>query len=204
MPATSPSVASLRKRIAKLEEEKAQLERDLDVLRANCEKNQQNHEAEVASRILIESRHRTMAERYHMLIAQIPGVVFTCLNDAAWTMELISDKIEDLSGHPASDFIDNAVRTYASIIYKEDIMPVFINVNTALKQRTRYRIEYRIVHSDGTLRYVTEVGQGIYSVDGSLLRIAGIIFDITKRFLGIDDGIFVPLDPTTVLPPTEA
>src|SRR5262249_27264875 len=42
-------------------------------------------------------------------------------------------------------------------------------------------MEYRIVHRDGSVRWVYERGQGIHDADGKVLHIDGAIFDITAR-----------------------
>jgi len=49
-------------------------------------------------------------EKYRTLVANIPGAVYRCANDADWTMEFFSETIEDISGYPAGEFIRNRVR----------------------------------------------------------------------------------------------
>jgi PAS domain S-box-containing protein len=48
------------------------------------------------------------------LIESVAAAIYRCANDADWTMQFISDEIQVISGYPASDFIDNAVRSYDS------------------------------------------------------------------------------------------
>jgi hypothetical protein len=45
------------------------------------------------------------------LVANVPGAIYRCALDADWTMSVISDEIERISGYPASHFIDNRSRT---------------------------------------------------------------------------------------------
>ena len=49
-------------------------------------------------------------------------------------MQFMSDHIEDLVGYPATDFIDNKVRTYGSIIHPEDRPRVIREVDDALER----------------------------------------------------------------------
>ena len=42
-------------------------------------------------------------------------------------------------------------------------------------------MDYRILHSDGSIRWVHERGQGVTSGDGELKYLEGVIFDITQR-----------------------
>lgn len=67
-----------------------------------------------------EEELRKSEGRYRSLVANIPGAVNRCGNDSNWTMRFISDTIADICGYPASDFIDNRMRTFASIIHPDD------------------------------------------------------------------------------------
>jgi|GEM_PF-128608 len=120
-------------------------------------------------------------ERFRSLVTNIPGVVYRCVCDSDWTMEFLSDAIAELSGYPAADFINNQVRTFASIIYPEDRETVEQAVGQAVARQQPYILEYRIVRADGSLRWVYEKGQGILNEDEQILRLDGIVFDATER-----------------------
>jgi PAS domain S-box-containing protein len=124
---------------------------------------------------------RESEEKFRTLTANIPGAVYRCANDPDWTMDFISDVIEEISGYKSSDFIQNRVRSYASIILPDDGKMVKETVHKAISNREPYLIEYRINRSDGHIRWVYEKGQGIFSDDGNLLWFDGAIFDITER-----------------------
>jgi len=109
------------------------------------------------------------------LLRNIPGVLYRCANDAAWTMEYISNEIESLSGYPAEDFVDNSVRTYSSIIHPGDSYHVLRAVNEGVTAKRPYEIAYRIHHADGSVRNVYERGRGIFTRDGNLLWLDGVI-----------------------------
>ena len=134
-----------------------------------------------AETILIRSECQQAADRYYALLNNIPGAVYRCANDDAWTMEFISKQIEELSGYPAEDYINNSVRTYASIIHPDDVIHVFDKVQAGLKGKKPYVIEYRVCHRDGSIRWVWERGQGIFNHEGELNHLDGVIFDISDR-----------------------
>lgn len=119
--------------------------------------------------------------RYRSLVSNLPGVVYRCQNDPDWTMDFLSDAIQDLCGYPATDFIQNRVRAYASIIHPDDHKWVAAIVQSSINQREPFNVEYRIHHGDGSLRWVYERGQGVFAVDGTLDYLDGVIFDITDR-----------------------
>ena len=54
------------------------------------------------------------------IVANVPGAIYRCALDPDWTMAVISDEIERISGYPAADFVGSARRTYGSIIHPED------------------------------------------------------------------------------------
>src|SRR3954452_13397715 len=54
------------------------------------------------------------------LMHNVPGAVYRCAIDSDWTMQLIGDEIERISGYAATDFVDSRHRTFASIIHPHD------------------------------------------------------------------------------------
>jgi PAS domain S-box-containing protein len=118
--------------------------------------------------------------RFRSLIANIPGAVFRCVQKPNWKTEFISDVIEEISGYPASDFVDDRVRSFASIEHAEDTPRIHQLVQQSLQQRQPYSVEYRIIRADGEIRWVYEKGQGVWDGAGNLLWLDGIIFDVSE------------------------
>ncbi|HEY9831885.1 MAG TPA: PAS domain S-box protein, partial [Stenomitos sp.] len=130
-----------------------------------------------------EAALRESEERFRSLVAHIPGVVYRRAYDADWTIDFISDVIEEMIGYPAADFLHNQVRTFPSVIAPEDRARVERVVADCVALRKPYVIEYRLVRKDGTIRWVYEKGQGVFAADHSLLCLDGVLFDITERKL---------------------
>lgn len=120
-------------------------------------------------------------KRFRSLVSNLPGAVYRWVFDADWTMEFISDAIADISGYSATDFIDNRVRSFNSIIHAEDAAMVQKIIDKRILTKRDYIIEYRIIRADKTVRWVSDKGQGIFNENGDLLWLDGVIFDITKR-----------------------
>ena len=123
-----------------------------------------------------ENRFRSMADT-------VPCAIYRCALDAHWTMAFISQQILEITGYPASDFIDNAVRSFASVIHPEDIPRVDAKVRAAIANRQAWVLEYRVSHADGSLRSVYEEGRAIYAADGETRFLDGFILDNTERQL---------------------
>jgi PAS domain S-box-containing protein len=129
---------------------------------------------------LAAARLRAQEALLRSLVANVPGALYRCACDENWTMEWLSDEIEEISGYPASDFIDSAVRTFASVIHPEDREQVEHSVLDAVGARRAFTLEYRIRRRDGSERWVLERGQAQESGDGRRW-LDGAIFDITAR-----------------------
>lgn len=119
--------------------------------------------------------------RFRQLVANIPGAIYRCRCDDDWTMLLLSDFAEELSGYPATDFIHNQVRTWESVIHPDDSSEVAAQVLAGVAERRAYEVEYRIWHRDDSLRWVYEKGRGCFNQDGTLMCLDGVIFDVTER-----------------------
>ena len=118
---------------------------------------------------------------FRTLVGTIPGTVFRCLIDSNWTMLFISDEIERLSGYPASELIQNAVRTYTSLIHPDDVAHVATTIDVAITAHRPYTVEYRICDRFGAVHHVYEQGQASYDANGLPLDLAGTVIDITDR-----------------------
>jgi PAS domain S-box-containing protein len=124
--------------------------------------------------LLSEQRHRSMLEN-------LPGVVYRCINDSQWTMLFISDEVEKLTGHPARSFIRNKKINFAELQLAEDQPLLREVVDRDLTNHARFSVEYRIRHANGAVRWVQELGRGIYDPNGELLYIDGFIWDVTAQ-----------------------
>ena len=66
-------------------------------------------------------------------------------------------------------------------IHPEDRDRIRIALNESLTNRTEYSVEYRIVLSDYSIRWIAAKGKGFYHQDGQPLQMMGTIQDITAR-----------------------
>jgi PAS domain S-box-containing protein len=119
-------------------------------------------------------------DQFRILVDTIPGTVFRCRIDADWTMLFLSPEVERLTGYPASDFLDNRQRSFASVIHPEDAARVAQEIDSALATGDNYDIEYRIVRRDGDLRWVVEKGAR-YEQEGDTSTLVGTLLDISGR-----------------------
>ncbi len=118
--------------------------------------------------------------RYRSMVTNLPGAVYRCQNDADWTMQYLSDEIEAIAGYPASDFVDNRVRSYASVVHPDDLHLTFA-AQEQIEKRGSYELNYRIVHAAGHDVWVREKGRGEFDSQGNLLWLGGFLWDATEQ-----------------------
>jgi diguanylate cyclase (GGDEF)-like protein/PAS domain S-box-containing protein len=122
------------------------------------------------------------AARIHALVSSLPGAVYRYVHrDGRWHMESVSDAIEAITGYPAATFLPGGGRSYDSIIHPDDRDAVADAARHAMTQREPFAIEYRIIHADGSVRWVNGHGTGIVAEDGTFRYADGVIFDVTER-----------------------
>src|SRR4051812_20540610 len=116
------------------------------------------------------------------LLRNVPGAVYRCDIDEAFTMRLLGDEMERMTGYPARDFIANAHRTFESIIPRAARGGVHRDVHGAIAADEPYALEYRIVTAAGEVRWILDRGLRACDAAGRGC-LDGIIFDITRRRL---------------------
>jgi PAS domain S-box-containing protein len=115
------------------------------------------------------------------LLADLPGMVYRCKNDADWTMTFVSAGCEKLTGYSVEELVDRKSVTYNSIVHPKDRDRIHQEIASATSQRREFELEYRIISADGQQKSVWEKGRAIYNDQGALETLQGCIFDITER-----------------------
>jgi PAS domain S-box-containing protein len=113
------------------------------------------------------------------LTCNVPGAIYRCTLDSDWTMHLIGDEIERITGYPAADFIESRRRTFMSLVHPRDRRRVEREVWVAVAADRPYELEYRVRTAAGDCRWVLERGCAVRGHEREWLD--GIIFDITDR-----------------------
>lgn len=127
-----------------------------------------------------EEEARARERFYAMLMSNLPGMVYRCLNDPAWTFEFISIGCLDITGYSSDELTNNRVISYSELIVPEDVEPVWEGVQVAVGQRMPYFLRYRIKARSGEEKWVYEKGRGVFDDDGKLLALEGFLTDITE------------------------
>jgi len=119
-------------------------------------------------------------EQHRTLISNMPGVVFRRTSDALWQPLFLSTQVLALTGWSAQALLEGAEVQMMGLILPEDAERLRQAVNQALDDGEAYRCEYRLLHRDGSIRWISESGQGVYDAQGHLLWLDGVLID-TRR-----------------------
>lgn len=119
--------------------------------------------------------------RFRSVMANVPGVIFRSRIAEDWPLEFISEHIYEVSGYPASDFLENSKRRFGSIIHPADVDRMLQSVRYSIRDDVPYSIEYRIIHASGEIVWVSETGQVTRDKDGRPAWLDGALIDISEK-----------------------
>lgn len=110
---------------------------------------------------------------------RIDGFMYSCMNDANYTMTYLSNGFERLLGYGIQRFLDGG-SNYASLIHPEDVPAVDEAVASALRAGGRWQISYRVKTSDDGWKHVLESGGGRAGEAGEVTHLDGIVIDFER------------------------
>jgi PAS domain S-box-containing protein len=137
---------------------------------------------DISERRNMEQALRANEQQFRSLIGNIPGISYRSLIDGAQPMVFISDAVERLTGYPCADFLGaKPKRSFGTMIHAADRARVSETIAAALREDRPYLVEYRLLHADGSTRWLWENGTGVRNDGAQLQWLDGVIFDITER-----------------------
>lgn len=116
-----------------------------------------------------------------ILLANLPGLAYRCKYDAEGTMLIVSEGCHKLTGYMPVSFIDNKELSFSSIITAEYRELLTDERHRTVSNHLPYKVEYEIKTASGELKWVLEMGQGLYDEQGNVEALEGIILDISDR-----------------------
>ena len=126
----------------------------------------------------MESLLQRSEEQHRTLISNMPGVTFRRAPHALWQPLFLSNPVEALTGWPAEALMADTQRM-EDLLLDNAAMALHRMVEQALHSGMSYSHEYRLRHRDGSVRWVSEKGRGVYDADGKVQWIDGVLIDNT-------------------------
>lgn len=133
------------------------------------------HERKITEEAMKESERSK-----RVLLENLPGMAYRCKYDKEWTMEFVSDGCHALTGYNANSLIYNKDLSFNDLIVASYRDLIWDEWSRVLDSRKLFRYEYEIVTASGDHKWVLETGQGVFSNNGKIDALEGIIIDITE------------------------
>jgi len=133
-------------------------------------------ERRVAAEALEESeRSKTV------LLSNLPGMAYRCDFDKEWTMHFLSDGCLELTGYKPESLLYNHDLSYNDLIVADYRNILWNEWEKVLAFKKPFRYEYEIITAKGERKWVLELGQGVFSGDGAIEALEGIVVDINEQ-----------------------
>ncbi len=116
----------------------------------------------------------------NLVIESSPVILFRWRADEHWTVELVSDNIQQF-GYTPEELLSGAT-PYATLVYPDDLERVANEVATfSASGVSSFQQEYRIVTKDGQIRWTDDRTTIIRDADGNITHYEGVVIDSTER-----------------------
>ena len=115
------------------------------------------------------------------IIANVPGALYRLAPGGHGTIEMASPPIRDISGLDPKDFVGGPAEAWTKHIHPDDLPGTLAAIYSAMAEHRPYEHVYRVLHRDGSIRWVEDRGRPTFEPDGQLLGFDGLILDITGR-----------------------
>ena len=121
------------------------------------------------------------AQRFQLLADSVPGVVYLCRHDATFSLLYLNDRVQDLTGFPKEEFLQNRLRLI-DLQHPDDAPAIRSGIAHALSEQRAYHLTYRLRHCTGAWRWVEEFGRGVFDdAHEHVLFLQGFLSDVTER-----------------------
>ncbi|HET7271185.1 MAG TPA: PAS domain-containing protein [Rubrobacter sp.] len=135
---------------------------------------------DITERKQAEEKLRESKRRLSALLSNAPAYLYRCRNEQGWPNEFVSDYAFELTNYTPEELTDGRVM-FGDLIVEEDRVRIWDEVQAALAGRKSFELQYSIRRKDGGVRHVEERGQGLFSEDGEVEAIEGVVYDVTER-----------------------
>jgi PAS domain S-box-containing protein len=133
---------------------------------------------DITVRRQIEDNMNQLLERYNLAT--------NSARLAVWDWDIVNDKllwddmVYQLFGVGREDF-PPVFSSWLKILHPDDIEKATNEIEQAISGQKEYDTEFRVVHTDGSLRYIKAYGQVVKNEEGKPARMIGINYDITEQ-----------------------
>ncbi|WP_029147743.1 PAS domain S-box protein [Methylophilus sp. 5] len=134
---------------------------------------------DLSHRKAIEEAVRQKDQQIRSMMNNIPGVTFRVSLAGEWSIQLISDAVQQMTGWPAKDFLSGQLR-FSPLMHPEDIARVRPIAAKAIARLESFEVEFRITDRSGSEKWISAVASPLLNKDGIPYAMDGVLLDITE------------------------
>lgn len=133
---------------------------------------------DIAERKVIEDKLNTLIERYNLAIK--------AANLAVWDYDVINnrlvwdERVFTLYGVQQGEY-PPVYESWLKMLHPDDVQSADQTIKAALRGENDYNTEFRVLLSDGSVRYIKSYGHVVRDELGGPVRMTGINYDITDQ-----------------------
>ncbi len=135
---------------------------------------------DITARKLAEAELLQQKANIQSAMANIPGIVYRTALGKTWTIEFVSDGVEDLFGVPAQKLVGKSLEVYGQFVHPDDLERVAAKIIEAGAKVQGYEVHYRVKTRDGGYRNVYEKGQARERAADGRRFLDGVILDLSR------------------------
>src|SRR5438067_1839310 len=141
-------------------------------------------------RALAEAKERRERRKVEIELELVRGrlaSIIDSLPDVLWSVQLPSEDIlyigptsREIFGREAQDFLTDR-DLWINVVHPDDRPAMLAAWRAMVGEGGRFDVEYRVVHPDGAVRWVSDRGHVVRDPGGTPDRIDGVVRDITEQ-----------------------
>ncbi len=128
----------------------------------------------------VEKRVMESERTLSTLMNNLPGMAYRLIKKKGWEVEFVSNGSSLVTGYNPSFFIGKQLKGFKALIHPDDLDRVRTEIfDPIIKEREATQTEYRILNSDGEIKWVFDKAEGVLFEDDRLVAIEGFLTDFT-------------------------
>ena len=114
------------------------------------------------------------------LMNNLPGMAYRWVKKKQWILEFVSNGCHLVTGYPPSFFIGKELKKIKTLIHPDDRGRIPKEIfNSIINKGKTSHIEYRIINSQGDVKWVFDKAESVLFDDDKIVVIEGFIADFT-------------------------
>lgn len=136
---------------------------------------------DISLRKLTEDSLKESERSKSVLLTNLPGLAYRCNYDPDWTMQYVSAGCFALTGYQPESLLYNKDLSFNDLISPDYREKLWIEWERILAKRLPFKQEYEITTAVGEKKWVLEMGEGVFSEQGKVIALEGIVVDISDQ-----------------------